>query len=191
MNSNKGFTLVEMLAVVIIIMVIFGLYKGSHDKGMEVRRNETARARLIELANAARLHNEIHPTEKVAGTFGTALGGYLDPCFLFEGYPENANPSRMDLKESMAAYALNPRTWGYTKNTINANCSAASFRTKYQYDFYLCNPDFESAQPSNSGCDTDTFAVLVSPATGVGSAFNGKKAYLRRDGTLDISAYSI
>lgn len=171
--NKKGFTLVEMLVVVLIISLLMAAYVAYHNKGMDIKRNEQAQAMLIELANAARLHNEMHPDQKIAGGFGDNASyctGCQNPCWLFEGL----NSENTQHEEDIAPYALNPQNWGIT--TTGSCSSTLNF---HGYTFFLCNPNFSGTQPS--GCtsdDDDIFALMKGPTSG-SDTFVNKDAYIR------------
>ena len=173
--NKKGFTLIEILVVVIIIAILTAFYVSSHEKGVIIRKNEQATARFMELTNAARLHNEMYPNQRIAGGFGANASGLctncLNPCNLFEGY-YSGNDSQV-FQDNIAAYALNPKSWGL------ASAAACSNTLRYEgYEYILCNPYFSGSQPT--GCDNTKFAIMKSPATGAGD-FSGKTAWINNE----------
>jgi len=179
--SKKGFTLVEMLVVVLIISLLMAAYVAYHKKGMDIKRNEQAQAMLIELANSARLHNEMHPDQKIAGGFGDTASyctGCQNPCWLFEGLTSNAQH-----EEDIAPYALNPQNWGIT--TTGSCSSSLNF---HGYTFFVCNPNLSGNQPLTE-CNSDRFALLKGPTSG-NDTFVGKNAYVRASDFKICSNYS-
>lgn len=164
--NKKGFTLVEMLVVVLIIGLLMAAYVAYHNKGMDIKRNEQAQAMLIELANSARLHNEMHPDQRVFGGFNDTTNycdGCHNLCWLFEGLTDNTQH-----EEDIASYALNPQNWGIT--TTGSCSSSLNF---HGYTFFIC---FGANSPT--GCTTDMFALMKGPASG-SDTFVGKNAYIR------------
>ena len=172
--NKKGFTLVEILVVVIIIAILTAFYVSSHEKGVIIRKNEQATARFMELTNAARLHNEMYPGQRIAGGFGANASDLctncLNPCNLFEGFNDTEN-----FQANISGYALNPKSWGLSSA---ADCSNS---LRYEgYEYILCNPYFSGSQPDNTCSDDNNnarFAIMKSPAAGAGD-FSGKTAWI-------------
>lgn len=126
MPNGKGFTLIEVLVVVVLIAIISMIAFPSFKKSREITKNEGARIKLLEVANAARMYNE-DATDKVAGRFGQALSSsFKNPEVLFD--PKNA------LK---AAYLKNRESWSGEGLSLNYN----------GYTYYICNPDIAGTQP--------------------------------------------
>lgn len=170
--NKKGFTLVEILVVVLLIAILTALYTSSHEKATIIRKNEQATARFMELTNAARLHNEMYPGQRIAGGFGATASSYctncLNPCNLFEGF----NNSSV-FQDNISGYALNPKSWGL------ASAASCSNTLRYEgYEYTLCNPYFSGSQPA--GCNSTRFAIMKSPNTGAG-AFSGKTAWVSNE----------
>ncbi len=126
MLNRKGFTLIEVLVVVVLIAIVSMIAFPSFKKSREITKNEGARLKLLEVANAARMYNEDAPI-KVAGRFGQALSSsFVDPQVMF--YNTNA------LK---VAYLKNQDSWSGSGINLNYN----------GYTYYICNPDISGGQP--------------------------------------------
>ena len=183
--NKKGFTLMEILVVVLIIAILVSLYTLTYRKSVHVRNNERARAMLVELANAAKLYNEMYPDTKISGGFGDNpqdCPGCVDPCVLFRS--DNTDPL-------IYSYALVPGEWGLY--SANACGNSLNFEG---YKFYICNPYYDgsnyTAQPSGADgkCVQNgnaRFAVLISPSTEdmVLGQYFGKQAWITRDYQLE------
>ena len=157
--NKKGFTLMEILVVVLIVVVLVSLYSLTYKKSIGTRNNERARAMFVELANAAKLYNEMNPNHRIYGRFGdnppaTACPGCQNPCILFRGATND---------DTTTSYALKPREWGI----IDANSCGNTIN--YQgYTFVICNPNYDAehpTQPDDSCVDEGEprFAVMLTP----------------------------
>ena len=175
--KKKGFTLIEVLVVVLIIAVLFAMYSASYESSKITRRNEKARAMFVEFANAARLFNEMYPSQRLVGTFGNTMGvdsskcpNCKNPCILFEGYTSQGDV------DTMHSFVLKPLEWGLYDV---GNCSS-SFNYD-GYDFILCNPYFsnESGAQPDEACNGDRFAVMKIPNdSAYGSRYKGKHVWI-------------
>lgn len=139
MLNKKGFTLIEVLVVVVLIAIVSMIAFPSFKKSREVNRNEAAKVKLLEVANAARMYNEDAAT-KVAGRFGSALSGYLDPLALF--YPQGGTGS---------TYLKNMEAWSGTGSSTNYNT----------YTYYVCNQDSSGDQPISACKDGTEIRIAV------------------------------
>ncbi len=148
MFNKKGFTLIEVLVVVVLIAIVSMIAFPSFKKSREITKNEGARIKLLEVANAARMYNEDAPI-KVAGRFGQAqAGGFVDPQVLF--YNTNA------LK---VAYLKNQDAWSGSGTNLNYN----------GYTYYVCNPDIGGGQPISACVNgTDLRIAVMKKLDGTG-----------------------
>lgn len=140
MFNKKGFTLIEVLVVVVLIAIVSMIAFPSFKKSREITKNEGARLKLLEVSNAARMYNEDAPI-KVAGRFGQAqAGGFVDPQVLF--YDTNA------LK---VAYLKNKDAWSGSGTNLNYN----------GYTYYVCNPDISGGQPISACVNGTELRIAV------------------------------
>ncbi|MBQ4493952.1 MAG: prepilin-type N-terminal cleavage/methylation domain-containing protein [Elusimicrobiaceae bacterium] len=179
--AKKGFTLMEVLVVILIVAVIISLYQITHRNAQIVRANERARAMFVEFTNAARLFNEMYPATKVYGGFGDTNAqslGYLDPCNLFLGYFAD-----QEVQDNIQSYALRPQDWGLN------SAGACGNGLQYEgYTFVLCNPSFDSDAPQPNlaagmchdaqAGNTPKFAVMINPANLTYSKYAGRYAWM-------------
>ena len=184
--NKKGFTLMEVLVVVLIIAVLFVMYSASYDGARVTRRVEKARAMFVEFTNAAKLFNEMFPNTRLVGRFGTTMGvntganstcpGCIDPCNLFEDYALEED------RANIHSYALKPLEWDDLNAGANAgaNCSEG-LKYKGQYDFILCNPYFDSSENAQpDGCNSNMFAIMNIPDTNEFGKYKGKHVWMTR-----------
>lgn len=166
--QKKGFTLMEILVVVLIIGILFAMYSASYNNTKINRKNEKAVAMFVEFANAARLFNEMFPNQRIVGTFGNSISadcpGCLNPCALFPEFHSN-----QEVVEYLHSFGLRMAEW----NLRNINNCSTNFNYE-GYTFTLCNPyglendEDTVAQPSEL-CDNSTnmpgvkFAVMSVP----------------------------
>ena len=178
--NKKGFTLMEILVVVLIVVILVSMYSLTYKRSIGTRNNERARAMLVELANAAKLYNEMNPNRKIYGNFGDNppsidCPGCVNPCVLFRGTTDD---------ELMTSFSLKPREWGI------ANADSCGNSINYQgYTFYICNPYYDAehqTQPSDFcvGEDGPRFAVMTSPGTAP-AVYRGNQAWITMDYRLD------
>ena len=171
--NKKGFTLMEILVVILIVATILSLFQVSYRKSQIIRANERARGMFIQLTNAARLFNEAYPNSKIYGSFGNSTAqtlGFYDPCYLFEEYTDNATGQYAELHDNIAPFALRFREWGI------ANADSCNQNVTYEgYRFVLCNPSFSGAQPSeaNNLCTPDKFAVMIATSDVTSAKYTG------------------
>ena len=162
--KKKGFTLMELLVVVVLIMVIYTMYTASHSNAIKVRNNEKARAMFVELTNAAILYNQMFPDNKVVGTFNTSETqasqyclGCRNICNLFYDYDAN-------VENSISSFALRPKDWGLQ---TGGGCSYLTNNLTYEgYTFILCNPNFSS----DTSKQPDSRCLAVAESTGAPAA---------------------
>ncbi len=184
--GKKGYSLTELLTVVVIIAVISVAVVPSFRKSREISKNDAARAVLVEVANAAQMYNsEVRaPQKKVAGTFGTPLSDeFDDPFLLFLQSP-----------------SLQGRAYAYLRNVENWKCppmaqggcdsSKGGWDLRFNgYKYFVCNPNGGS-QPS-LGCASDRLAAMTLPGA-TGRFANNKFAWVSTNGSVghnyDMSA---
>ena len=186
--QKKGFTLMEILIVLLIIGILFTMYSASYSSTKINRKNEKAIAMFMEFANAARLFNEMFPNQRIVGKFGDNAATYCtnckNPCSLFVGYESDT-----DTKAILNSFGLREQDYGITQ------CSDL---TNYEgYEFVVCNPlkfdnsDSTATQPITA-CDNSDgmpgvkFAVMSIPNNSekYGSKYAGKHYWITRDYTL-------
>lgn len=101
MANKKGFTLVEVVAVTLIIAALALLVVPSFKNSALTNKMEKAKVGLIELTNAVKLYNEVHDTP-ISGILNNAMFTTLTTVDANQGY----------------AYMLNPGRWGYRPNSV-------------------------------------------------------------------------
>ncbi len=69
MDNKKGFTLIEVVVVTLIIAVLALLTVPSFRNSALTNQMEKAKIGLIELATAVKLYNEVHETDPISGVF--------------------------------------------------------------------------------------------------------------------------
>ncbi|MDR0645996.1 MAG: prepilin-type N-terminal cleavage/methylation domain-containing protein [Elusimicrobiota bacterium] len=172
MHNKKGFTFIEVAVVVALIAIISLIAFPSYRNSRLITQNEMARAKLSELATAARMYNEdVRGGERIAGGLGdSSLTGFKDPrSVLFSSNPNSGI--------SQEAFDFNRQNW----DTDGGVYHFAG------YKYYLCNPDGGSSQPANSGCDNDRIATMKGPETGAAaSMYSGHTWWVSRTGNLGI-----
>lgn len=146
MQGKKGFTFVEVLVIVVLIAIISLVAVPSYKKGLETSKNNQARAKLVEVANAAKMFNEdARGADQIAGSFGAPLAGYRNPEDLFFW-----TPSAME-KDDAGKYA-------YLKNP--ESFSGKGFRG---YDFYICPPD-KVVAGAHAKCNSINVIAVMTPS---------------------------
>lgn len=187
--NKKGFTLMEILVVVLIVIILVSMFSLTYKRTADIKTNEKARAMLVELANAAKLYNEINPNTKISGGFGdnpstSDCPNCKNPCVLFRG-------AEGEDEATMFSYSLNPIEWGLS----NANACGSDI-TFQGYKFFICNPYYDSThtqQPSGASgncvenennTNTKRFAVMMSPPD-ISSKYSGKQAWITEDYMLE------
>jgi prepilin-type N-terminal cleavage/methylation domain-containing protein len=157
-DYKKGFTLIEVLVVVVIIAIVALLAFPSYKKARVVSQNEAARAKLVEVATAARMFNEdargILGDERVMGAF----------------HNKDLTPERF--RDPRALFSSTTTTGsgkGYLSITgwnQEGDCSTPSSTTCYYhyrgYTFYVCNPDINSTTQPDTLC-IGKIAVMKGP----------------------------
>lgn len=147
MYGKKGFTLIEVLVVVVLIAIVSMLAFPSFKKSREVAKNEAARGKLLEVANAARMYNE-DSDQYVVGKLGTAHTGFKNPIVLFWTSP--SSPKEKD------AYLKNKDSWDWP---------TASEATYKGYTYYICNPGDIGGPANPEPCKShNAIAVMESPS---------------------------
>lgn len=181
--NKKGFTLMEILVVVLIVIILVSMFSLTYRRTAVIKTNEKARAMLVELANAAKLYNEINPNTKISGGFGDNPSSLdcpycKNPCVLFRG-------AEGEDEATMFSYSLNPIEWGLS----NANACGSDI-TFQGYKFFICNPYYDSThtQQPDGACvgpdDTKRFAVMISP-TDISEKYRNKQAWITEDYILE------
>jgi prepilin-type N-terminal cleavage/methylation domain-containing protein len=169
---RKGFTLVEVLVIMMLIAVLSLVAAPSLKKNMAVSDNELAKAKLQELAQAARMYNEDAARSgemPVAGSFGAPVG------FCKEGDPEHrpcVDPCKLFSNDDEVVYLKNQYSWG------EGSCGGAyGFKG---YNYFVCNPlttsniyqPAPSYQAGSGGCKhancKDNGCVAVMQLSGAG-----------------------
>ena len=154
MRGEKGFTFVEVLVIVVLIAIISLIAVHSYKKGLETSKNNQAKGKLVEIANAARLFNEdARGADQVAGNFESPVSGYRDPSALFYFTPDDTE------LEAHKDYA-------YLKDA-----EAFSGTTFRGYKYYICTPDKADA---NCGNDINVIAIMTPGETITDPRFTGK-----------------
>jgi len=179
MIKKRGFTLIEVLVVIIIIAIIAGLAVPSYRRSRIESQNKAAIAKLVELANAARLYNEdAVGGARVAGEMCLALAGFTVPVRLFIGTPNDVaiwtnatNPASVVPDWNQAF--LKRTGWnnldtgvfpvnGIVSGTCNVNFDG--------YTYYVCNPVMfgfpspaQPKEPNDSGCRDGDIATMMPP----------------------------
>lgn len=72
MRNKKGFTLIEVVVVTLVIAALALLVAPSFKNSTVTNDMEKAKMGLTEYTNAVKLYNEVHPNNKLSGFFGDA-----------------------------------------------------------------------------------------------------------------------
>ncbi|MDR0952615.1 MAG: prepilin-type N-terminal cleavage/methylation domain-containing protein [Elusimicrobiota bacterium] len=137
---RKGFTLIEILIIVVIIAIVSLFAYPSYKQSREVNKNDEARAKLLELATAVRLYNE-DATTPVAGSFGNPFQTFEDPCLLFSQTPTEVGTTK--------AYLKNKNSWTFSSSSP---CDI----TYRGYVYYVCVSKSGASQPIVACTDNNT-----------------------------------
>lgn len=162
MRVKRGFTLIEVLVVIVVIAIIALLAFPSYRRARLTSQNEMARAKLMEIANAARMFNE----DNSKPVFG-AFEGACDVDYRTELNITVVNPLCLFLtsgNDFLSAYSyLKTTEW----NTFPDGCTDDCLFHYRGYTFFICNPNSATAQgqPADSGCDGTQIAIMHGPAT--------------------------
>ena len=70
MENKKGFTLIEVVVVTLIIAALALLVAPSFKNSTVTNDIEKAKMGLVEYTNAVKLYNEVHPNSEIGGWFG-------------------------------------------------------------------------------------------------------------------------
>lgn len=152
--SKKGFTLIEVLVVVVFIAIVSMIAFPSYKRAKAISANDAARVKLLELATAVMMYNENDNMDndgkfhKVAGNFSgdtpTAPEGYVyDPLTkLFDNQDEEDN----------TPYLANKNSW-YS--------SEGSFGDFNGYYYVVCVKESGASQPAGeAACNSDRVAIM-------------------------------
>lgn len=151
----KGFTFVEVLIIVVLIAVLSLIAVPSYKKGLETSKNNQAKAKLLEIANAARMYNEdARGSAQVAGSFGTPVEGYSNPEILFFS---TSDDTITDSESEKYAYLK--------------DADAFSGKTFRGYNFYICTPNVAD---DNCGGDINVVAIMTPGPTITDERYVGK-----------------
>ncbi len=155
LKRKNGFTFVEVLVIVVLIAIISLVAVPSYKKGLETSKNNQARAKLVEIANAARMYNEdARGSGQIAGSFGSPVAGYSDPEILFF---TTTDDNRNDAESKKYAYLRDAESF-----------SGKGFRG---YNFYICTPDVADAA---CGGDINVVAIMTPSDTITDERYVGK-----------------
>ena len=162
MPDKKGFSFIEVLIIVVLIAVLSLIAVPSYKKSIETSKNNQARAKLVEIANAAQMFNEdMRGCHKIAGNLsGTNVpscgsGSFQQAYLLFSQVGNDTDAG--------ANYA-------YLKDV-------SSFSEGYLYrgyEFYICNP--LSADP-NCNNSIDVIATMKATDKVTDCRFKGTKVW--------------
>ena len=92
MSNKKGFTLIEVIVVTLIIAALALLVAPSFKNSTITNDMEKAKMGLVEFTNAVKLYNEVHPSVPISGTFTSIMYSQLAPdatCYLYFADTQN------------------------------------------------------------------------------------------------------
>lgn len=162
MLDKKGFSFIEVLIIVVLIAVLSIVAVPSYRRSIETSKNNQARAKLVEVANAARMFNEdMRGCHKVAGKLG---GSDIPTC----GDGSFQSPEKLF-------------TWVGNDNQAGANYAYLKDELSYNeghtyrgYEFYICNPLLADA---NCGGSIDVIAIMKATDSVTDCRFKGNKVW--------------
>ena len=106
MANKKGFTLVEVIAVTLIIAALALLVVPSFKNSALTSQMEKAKVGLIELTTAVKLYNEVHSTP-LSGVLNTTMFETLSTIDENQGYRYLQHPARWAIRpNSFNQYSL-------------------------------------------------------------------------------------
>jgi len=161
--GKKGFTLIEVLVVVVFIAIVSMIAFPSYKKAKAITANDAARVKLLELATAVMMYNEADNMDnsgkfhKVAGDFDGNRPSVDDDypyiydslMNLFDDITNNQNNT---------PYLANKDSW-YAADGVSRDFNG--------YQYIVCVRESGVPQP-NTACNTSRVAVMIlkSPLSG-------------------------
>ena len=127
MLNKKGFTLIEVVVVTLIIAALALLVAPSFKNSTVTNQMEKAKIGLVELNNAVKLFREVNPSqaESLTGVFDAAKWALLSNANDPEGFMYLQAPNRWAQKGSPSQYSLvdggTVLNCKYTINTVSEN----------------------------------------------------------------------
>lgn len=157
MLNKKGFSFIEVLVIVVLIAVLSLVAVPSYKKGVETSRNNQAKGKLVEIANAAKMYNEdARGSERVAGYFGAHATGFTDPKYLFSNTSGGASGSN----------------YAYLKDVGSFSGTDYTYRG---YKFYICKPDGDDSGTADAKCgDYNVIAIMEATSAITDERYAGK-----------------
>ena len=149
MRGRKGFTLIEVLVVVLVIAIVALIAFPSYRRARLTSQNEMARAKLVEVANAARMFNEDNRgANRVAGGFGESpVQNFNSPLMLFTTVHGD-----ISITDNSGFSYIRDVEWDFLGDV----------RHYRGYRFFICNPDIGGTQPI-AECNDSRIAVMLGP----------------------------
>lgn len=92
MANKKGFTLIEIVVVVLVIAILALLVAPSFKNSALTNKIEKAKVGLVELTTAVKLYNEVNPSDILSGGFKADMFNKLINSD--QGYPYLQSPGR-------------------------------------------------------------------------------------------------
>ncbi len=107
MAGKKGFTLIEVVVVTLIIAALALLVAPSFKNSVMTNQMEMAKIGLVELTTAVKLYNEIHDSNPMSGIFNKDNFDLLTQEDTEQGYVYLQNSNRWGLRTGSATeYSL-------------------------------------------------------------------------------------
>ena len=100
MFGKKGFTLIEVVVVTIIIAALALLVMPSFKNSSLTNQMEKAKIGLVELTTAAKLYNEVNSSNPVSGTFNGDMFSSFTAVSDNQGYVYLQNSARWGVRSS-------------------------------------------------------------------------------------------
>ncbi len=154
--SKRGFTLIEVLVVVVFIAIVSMVAFPSYKKAKAISANDAARVKLLELATAVMMYNESDNMDsdgkfhKVAGDFdGNRPVAPTDSMYTYESLMDLFDDTTNDTNNT--PYLANKDSW-YPANGVFGDFNG--------YHYIVCVREAGIDQP-DAVCDTDKVAVMI------------------------------
>lgn len=145
MFSKKGFTLIEVIIVTLIIAALALLVAPSFKNSALTNQMEKAKIGLIELTTAVKLYNEVNPSNQLSGVFNDTMFTALTHEDTDQGYVYLQNSNRWNIRSSneyslyTGGVVLNCRyTIGNANDSIvsEAKCKFQKVDSDNEYECY-------------------------------------------------------